>query len=155
MLKAILVFLISFLILGCSQRLIDFSLISSKNVDLSRAAEFVSDKQRVNGEDTKYIIIFIPTGIPNAKEALDKAIESVPGAIALLDGVLTYHWFYIPYIFGKSTYTVTGTALIDPSLRADFRVRLPKYSSITLDKNGNVAANQSITENEYFLFANK
>ena len=128
--------------------MIDFSLISSKNVDLSRAAEFVSDKQRVNGEDTKYIIIFIPTGIPNAKEALDKAIESVPGAIALLDGVLTYHWFYIPYIFGKSTYTVTGTALIDPRLRADLRVRLPKYSSITLDKNGNPISDSAQKDGE-------
>lgn len=28
-------------------------------------------------------------GVPNMKTAIDKAIESVPGAIALLDGVLS------------------------------------------------------------------
>ncbi len=101
---------------GCTTRLTDFTIISTKNIDLSRGAEFTRSEQRVEGEDTKHIIIFIPTGIPSPKEAADKAIESVPGAVALLDGVLEHEWFYFPYIFGYTTYRIKGTPLIDPKL---------------------------------------
>lgn len=101
---------------GCTTRLTDFTIISTKNIDLSRGAEFTRSDKRIEGEDTKHIIIFIPTGIPSPKEAADKAIESTPGAVALLDGVLEHEWFYFPYIFGYTTYRVKGTPLIDPKL---------------------------------------
>lgn len=101
---------------ACSQRLIDFTIISSKNVDLSKAAEFTRGRERVEGKDTKYIIIFIPTGIPNMKEAVDRAIEKVPGAVALVDGVLTAVNWYVPFIVGASSYVVEGLPLIDKSL---------------------------------------
>lgn len=101
---------------GCSNRIADFTIISSKNVDMSRGAEFKRSSQRVSGEDVKHIIIFIPTGQPNAKEAMDRAIEKVPGAIALMDGVVTQEFFWIPYIYGQSKFVVEGTPLIDPIL---------------------------------------
>jgi hypothetical protein len=106
---------------GCTHRYIDFTTISSKNIDLSRGAEFERGPQRVVGEDTTHIIIFIPTGQPNAKEALDRAIESTPGAVALLDGVIYNKSWYIPYIYGQSTIQVEGTPLIDPKLRGTTR----------------------------------
>lgn len=98
---------------GCVQRITDFTVISSKNVDLSRGASFVRDDKRVQGEDTKYVFIF-PLGIPNAKEAMDLSIQGVPGCVALVDGVLEHEWFAL--IFGYSTYRVKGTCLIDPNL---------------------------------------
>lgn len=101
---------------GCTTRLTDFTIISTKNIDLSRGAEFTRSDNRVEGEDTRHIIIFIPTGIPSPKEAADKAIESIPGAVALLDGVLEHEWFYFPYIYGYATYRIKGTPLIDPKL---------------------------------------
>lgn len=101
---------------GCTTRLTDFTIISTKNIDLSRGAEFVRGTTRVEGEDTKHIIIFIPTGTPSPKEAVDKAIESTSGAVALLDGVLEHEFFYFPYVFGYTTYRVKGTPLIDPKL---------------------------------------
>ncbi|MFH1673322.1 MAG: hypothetical protein ABIF87_07855 [Pseudomonadota bacterium] len=105
-----------FVSLGCTQRLTDFTVISSKNVDLSRAAEFKRGSARVEGRDTTYIIIFFPTGIPNLKEAIDRAIEDVPGAVALVDGVVTFEHWYIPLIFGQQSYVVEGLPLIDRSL---------------------------------------
>ena len=99
---------------GCTTRLTDFTIISTKNIDLSRGAEFVRGPGRVEGVDKKHIIIFIPTGVPNAKEATDRAIESMPGCVALLDGVLEYQWFYFPYVYGYNLYRVKGTPLIDP-----------------------------------------
>lgn len=104
------------LLSGCTTRLTDFTVISTKNIDLSRGTEFIRGDNRVEGEDTKHIIIFIPTGVPNAKEAADRAIESTPGAVALLDGVLEHEWFYFPYIFGYVKYRIKGTPLIDPKL---------------------------------------
>lgn len=103
---------------GCSQRMIDFTIISSKNVDLSNAARFTRGTQRVEGKDTAYIIVFIPTGMPNVKEAVDRAIEKVPGAVALVDGVVMFNYGNV-VLFGWNAYVVEGTPLIDPTLLGD------------------------------------
>jgi hypothetical protein len=118
--KGIIITLFVFLSLlvlnGCTTRLTDFTIISTKNIDLSRGADFKRGDNRVEGEDLKHIIILFPTGMPSPKEAADKAIESTPGAVALLDGVLEHEWFYVPYVYGYSTYRIKGTPLIDPKL---------------------------------------
>jgi hypothetical protein len=132
---------------GCVTRLVDFTIISTKNIDLAKGASFERGKSRVEGEDNVYIIIFIPTGTPNIKEAVDRAIESVPGAIALLDGVLYSKAWWIPYIFGKSTYVVEGTPLIDPSL-ASAKLQSNYIISI-LDKKGNVIETKYVSKAEY------
>lgn len=103
------------LLSGCSTRITDFTFISSKNIDLSHGADFKRAPTRVKGEDRKSIIILIPTGEPNAKEAMDNAIESVPGAVGLVDGVITKSGWYIPYVYGQIWYEVEGTPLIDPA----------------------------------------
>jgi hypothetical protein len=104
---------------ACSQRIVDFTMISSKNIDMTRAAEFQRGTGRAHGEDSRPIIIVIPTGEPSAKEAMDRAIESAPGAVALMDGVITSHWFYIPYIYGQFSVEVEGTPLYDPKQLPD------------------------------------
>ncbi|MDY6842652.1 MAG: hypothetical protein SVW57_00985 [Thermodesulfobacteriota bacterium] len=139
--------------IGCSQRLIDFTIISSKNIDLTQAATFQRSQSRVNGEDARHIIIFIPTGVPNAKEALDRAIESVPGAIALVDGVITHHWWYIPYIFGRSWYVVEGTPLINPKIASTKPIG--NYMVSKLDKNGHVEEFKILDKSNYEQLRNK
>lgn len=134
---------------GCSNRLMDFTILSSKNVDLSRAGTFKRDNKRVTGKDKAQIIIFIPTGTPNAKEAMDKAIESVPGAVALVDGVLTYKWFYIPYIYGESIYVIEGTALIDPSLRSASISEEGMFVVTHMDKQGNVKKSEVVSQEKF------
>ena len=109
------------LVSGCSTRITDFTFISSKNIDLSRGADLKRSAVRVKGEDRKSIVIFIPTGTPNVKAALDKAIESTPGAVGLADGVITLNSWYIPYIYGESWYEVDGTPLIDPVLLKSYK----------------------------------
>ncbi|MBN1444401.1 MAG: hypothetical protein JXA90_16940 [Planctomycetes bacterium] len=102
---------------GCTTRLTDFTVLSTKNVDLSRMDTYERQSTRVTGEDKKHIIIFIPTGVPNAKEAIDRAIESVPGGVGLVDGVIEHKAWYIPYIYGQTSYVAEGTVLVDPALR--------------------------------------
>lgn len=150
--KKVFCLLIATLMLaGCSTRITDFTMITSKNIDISRMPTFQRDSKRVEGEDTTHIIIFIPTGVPNAKEALDRAIESVPGAVALLDGVMTHKWFYIPYIYGRSWYIVEGTALIDPQLltKNNQNEKNSKYNLVFFDKIGKLEQVKPVSRDEF------
>ncbi len=94
---------------GCVSRIGDFTLLSSKNVDISRLGTAKRSPNRVTGEDSKEIIFIFPTGVPNVKEAIDRAIQSEPDCVALSDATVSYSWFYIPYIFGRSSFVVEGT----------------------------------------------
>lgn len=119
---------------ACTQRVADFTLLSTKNVDLSRAHEYVRGTNRVEGRDEEAVILIFSTGIPDVKSAVDRAIESTPGAIALTDGVIHTEFFYIPLLGGSSAYIVEGTPLIDPSISQPARSITP---SLPPDSQGN------------------
>ena len=118
--QTLVIVIAAFLATGCAQRIGDFTLVSSKNIDLTRGADFQRSSARVKADDTVPIILGIPVGIPNMKTALDHAIEKTPGAIALTDGVVTQKVFSF-LIFGQMGYEVEGTPLIDPNLQKSYR----------------------------------
>ncbi|MCX5701231.1 MAG: hypothetical protein NTZ63_06800 [Candidatus Omnitrophica bacterium] len=101
---------------GCVSvnRIGDFTIISSKNIDLSRGANFKRGATRVKGQHMVSNSGFTPVVQPNMKQAIDNAIESVPGAVALLDGVISQR--IAPF---KTGYVVEGTPLIDLNLLTD------------------------------------
>lgn len=104
--------LCSFLILcSCTSRITDFTIISTKNYNINSSHRIKGE--RVTGTDEKHIIVVIPTGEPNVKEAIDNAIESVPGCVGLADGAVYHTAWYIPYIYGKMSYTIEGTAILE------------------------------------------
>lgn len=143
----VLILLFVITLSGCVTRLVDFTIISTKNIDLAKGASFTRAPSRVKGQDVVGIIIFIPTGVPNIKTAIDRAIESIPGAVALLDGVLSQKAWYIPIFFGQSGFVVEGTPLIDPKLVA---ANLPSnYMISRLDKKGNVKETKFVSKAEY------
>jgi len=86
-----------FLSTACTHRLVDFTVISSKNCDVRG-----KKMQRVKGSDGQCVFM----GLPSMKEALDRAIESQPGADALVDGVV-YQKMYPFY----QKFEVEGTAI--------------------------------------------
>lgn len=131
--------------LGCTTRMVDFTIISTKNIDLSRSASFERGRARIEGRDEAMIIIFIPTGVPSIKEAIDRAIESVPGAVALVDGVVTSQGWW--FLIGSSGYVVEGTPLIDRSL-ASAELASP-YMVATLDRQGGVRELRYVSQEEY------
>lgn len=98
--------LITFLFFGCSQRLGDFTVMSTKNVDIN--ANYVKVERNIKGKDMKPIIIVFQTGIPNIEEAIDDALNKVVDGAVMTDVSLKYRWFYIPYIYGEMTYEVVG-----------------------------------------------
>lgn len=102
---------------GCVTRLGDMTILSTKNIELSQMGSFERAPTRVEGRDAAHIIIFIPTGTPDLEEAVDRAIESVPGGVALVDAVCYSSWWYIPYVYGQVQYKVEGNVLVDPRQR--------------------------------------
>lgn len=97
---------------GCTVRLLDFTAISSKNVNMPVPQS--ARGNRVTGTDFVTVILGIPLGTPNLKEALDRAIESAgPGYDALIDGVL-----YRKSSLFKMGFQVEGTPIKTSALRA-------------------------------------
>ncbi|WP_222939865.1 hypothetical protein [Photobacterium sp. BZF1] len=93
---------------GCTQRVADLTLASSKNVNMNSSG-FV-EGQRVTGTDQTAVVLF-PIGIPNVEEATDNAIEQHPCAVALNDVVVDYGYF--SFLFGSIWYDVEGTLVLD------------------------------------------
>ncbi|AUD59533.1 hypothetical protein AYJ58_08535 [Shewanella sp. Pdp11] len=93
---------------GCTVRVADLTVGSTKNFDLN-SGNLVKGA-RVTGEDSYPVFIF-PFGIPNVKTAMDKAIETEKCAVGLTDLVVTQlnHSFLI----GSIGMRVEGDLIID------------------------------------------
>ena len=105
------VLLASMLISGCSTRMIDFTVISSKNANIQGK----SYGQRAEGKDCAGLLLgLIPiTGRfqPNMKEAVDRAIEAAgTGYDALIDGVIDQE-ILILMIYNQVCFVVEGTPI--------------------------------------------
>ncbi len=135
--KKVLMFATVFVLFcSCTSRLVDFTVISTKNVPIGDGvANIQKANTRVEGVDKKHTILFIPLGFPNLKTAIDKAIESYPGAIGLADGVVKSKWWHA-LLYGQNAYIVEGT----PIYEADGA------------SNSTKAKNQSNTQSETLLF---
>jgi hypothetical protein len=101
---------LALLAIGCASRS-DFTAISSKNVNLTGMKIDPSrNRGRASGEDCQHLIIIIPTsGPPTLDEALDRALESKQANL-LLDAVVDFHYFFIPYIYGQTCWRAEGEA---------------------------------------------
>lgn len=108
----------SVLLTSCTQRVLDFTIVSSKQMNMR--VEDSGKSNRVEGKDGVYWFITIPLGTPNLKEAVDRAIESAgPGYDALIDGVI-YAQTYWYIVTGYSGYKVIGTPIKTSMLKAEF-----------------------------------
>jgi len=95
---------------GCTVRVADMTVGSTKNYNLN-AAKFEKGA-RVIGEDKAPIVIF-PLGIPSVKTAMDRAIEKDKCAVGLSDVVI--YQLNHAFLFGTYGYRVEGTQIIDKS----------------------------------------
>lgn len=101
----------SLLLTGCSIRVADLTVGSTKNYNIN-GNKFVVG-QRVMAEDS-YPVILFPLGIPNLKTAIDKAIEKDKCAVGLSNLVITNlnHSFLV----GKIGVRAEGNLIIDRGL---------------------------------------
>lgn len=151
--SVVLLFAFALLLGGCKSRVLDFTLISTKNVDMSKSVNFQKGKQRVEGIDLAHWIIAFPTSTVTIKEAVDKAIESTPGCVAILDGVIYSKFWWIPYIYGQQSIIVEGTPLIDPSMASNDNYT--PYGKIELNKNGDITNIEKLSSKEYLAMKSK
>jgi hypothetical protein len=94
-----------FLILsGCATRIGDFTVLSTKNVDISRLGDYEIIPARTKGEDLKVF------SLPSMEEAVDKAIESVDGGVGMTDVTVE-----IVQGFFQAGYRIEGNVIVDPS----------------------------------------
>lgn len=103
---------------GCTDRLGDFTMISTKNVDLSDAEVNLSKGRRATEDDCKPVVIIFPIGRPDLKEAVDSALEEGQGNL-MVDLVVYSRWWYVPPIFGLRCMVAEGTVVdIKPTPQA-------------------------------------
>ena len=108
--KLITIVVGALLLSGCTVRVADLTVASTKNYNLN-GAKFIKGK-RVVAEDSYPVIIF-PMGIPNVKTAADRAIEQDKCAVGLTDVVVTQ--LNHSFLFGKIGLRVEGNLIIDQS----------------------------------------
>lgn len=94
---------------GCSVRVADLTLVSTKNIDLSNANFDIKKGQRAKGEDCVVLLLGVPLGVPNLEKAVDKALEAGRGNV-MVDQV-TYANAVSFIIAGQSCIQVEGTVL--------------------------------------------
>lgn len=141
------------LLTSCVSRLGAFTVISTKNIDWSRASEYKRYNQRVTGEDVCHIVIVIPTKANiTIEDAVDNALNQVPGGIALVDAVLRQKFFYIPYIYGQESYIIEGSVLVDPML-ADVNAEETKYYQGIFNQKNDLVVSE-ITKTDYIELEN-
>ncbi len=106
--------LVLFVLSGCTHRITDFTVISTKNFPIGAENPTALKKadKRVKGVDKAHMIVCIPTGTPNLKQAIDRAIESYPGAVGLADGVVKSKGWSI-LLYGQNGFIVEGTPIYE------------------------------------------
>ncbi len=84
------------LLSGCATRVGDFTVLSTKNMDLNSSEGFAThNHRRVTGADKQHFVLFFPvTGMADMKQATDNAIQSAPGAVGLSNVVLYHTGFW-------------------------------------------------------------
>jgi hypothetical protein len=93
----VLVFLIS----GCSTRLGDFTILSTKNVELGAKYTKVGSGEA----DDMVTVVFVPFGQPNIENAIDALLKKLDGDL-VTNAVVTYD--YYAFLIGTMGYGVTG-----------------------------------------------
>ena len=112
-LNLIALIIVSLLISGCAHRIGDFTVASTKNMNIKSALHKVDFDKRLVGIDLKHIIFFFPTGIPNMKEAMDNAIEKAPSAVGLSNVTVKIVNWYIPLLYGQQYYEIEGNPIFE------------------------------------------
>lgn len=129
---------------SCTHRLTDFTVISTKNIPIGEGVhtDFQKGTKRVKGTDVAHTVLCLPLGFPNMKEAIDKAIEEIPGAIGLVDGVVkSSGWTCL--LYGQNKYIVEGTPLFPTDYNYE-EANLGRPDNYNKDKDS-TATQQSVS----------
>ncbi len=94
---------------GCSFRLADMTVVSTKNVTFDKVdLDKMPQVRGIVGKDSKFMFLFIPFGYPVLENAIDDALEKGGGDV-MIDAVLySKGWWFL---VGENTLEVKGTVV--------------------------------------------
>lgn len=141
--------------IGCSSTQHDelgrFTIISSKNVDFSRIAQMQRSSEKIETKklNAKGVLVKDQKISENyaLENALDSALEQIPGAVAMIDAKVEY--FNFKGLGRKKWgYKFEGTALIDPSLIGE-NTAIPEDENIYFISNETTGKVTLLSEDDY------
>jgi hypothetical protein len=100
-LKVLPAFIFLFLLTSCSERLGDFTLLSTQNVEIGAKYKKIGTSE---GKDQVFVFL-VPFGYPNLKNATDEAIRRIGGELMTNAVVEAFNY---SFIFGVMGYKVRG-----------------------------------------------
>ncbi|MCM1322502.1 MAG: hypothetical protein NC041_10515 [Bacteroides sp.] len=120
-----------------SEELGRFTIVSAKNLDFSRISSMKRFSEKTATTELNKKGVFISSKVSDSyvlENALDSALENIPGAVALVDAKLRY--ITKKRFFSKKYgYVFEGTALVDQNL-----------------VDPNLAAGEEVKDCYYFVF---
>ena len=94
---------------GCSLRIADLTVVSTRNVNLDKVdLDSMPQTRGVIGKDSKFMLCFIPLGVPHLEDAIDDALDKGNGDI-MVDGVLYSEGWW--FLVGQNTIKVKGNVI--------------------------------------------
>ncbi|HYM21382.1 MAG TPA: hypothetical protein VEW28_10330 [Candidatus Kapabacteria bacterium] len=125
---------------GCTTRIGDFTVISTKNCDVAAGGKYIK-KGSFEGDDMALMIIVIPTGFPNLKTAVDKCIEAGDGDLITNAVLSSKFWWAV--LVGSSGYEVKGDVwrsasrsdIENPNIQKYTLVETPQGRQLVSDLN--------------------
>jgi hypothetical protein len=153
-LTIVLVFTVFFT--GCVTRIGDFTVMSSKNVDLSRLGEFSRSSKTIKGTDSLITVLGFITvkSQVDLKKALDNALSKIPGAQALVDVRIDVRRLNF-LLFEIDSYIVSGTVLIDPRVVGASETTADKPYLVMETDDGEDFIMRYVSKEEYFYLLAK
>lgn len=110
--KTLMITTAALLAAGCtSQRIGDFTLLSTKNIDITQIDTFERAGSRQDARDMKNSFAVYVGAVPSMEEAVDEAMEQISGCRALVDVSVKI----VNRAF-SSGYEIEGECLVDPAL---------------------------------------
>lgn len=95
---------------GCTTRLADLTVVSTRNVTLEKVdLDSLPQARGVVGKDSKFMFLFIPLGIPHLEDAIDDALDKGNGDI-MTDAVL-YSKVWSLLLIGENALEVKGNVV--------------------------------------------
>jgi hypothetical protein len=141
---------------SCATRIGDFTLMSSKNVDLSALGSFQRSGKNVKGRDMKVsMILFFPLNPKyDMKKALDSALSKILGAQEIVDVRIDMQ--KIPLLLVTlEGYVVSGSVLINPNV-VDASETTPDKPYLVMNTNdGENFTKRYVSEEEYQILLAK
>ncbi|MAJ44129.1 MAG: hypothetical protein CMF96_05200 [Candidatus Marinimicrobia bacterium] len=92
--RIFIIIMLLFIYSSCSRNIGEFSLISTRDFNNNLFYESIG---LIEGKDTEYIIILIPTGGVRIDSAVSDALDNY-NANYLTNALVTHQEFYIPYL---------------------------------------------------------